>query len=160
MANGESVRAAYDGFAPVYDDFTSANNYEMWLGELLLPCLHGHGLRLGTALDVGCGTGRAFDPLLDRGWKVVGCDISRGMLKQAAVKFGSRVELVAADARDLSPIASTRESSTGSEGFQLILLLNPHLLTLGGTEIERPLPNSERGTAPRYFVNEISPRKS
>ncbi len=123
MADGESAEETYDRLAPVYDEFTSANNYELWLGEVLLPELEKHGLRRSRALDVGCGTGRAFDPLLDRGWEVVGCDASAGMLARAATKFDGRVRLVHADARELGPIALSPDDA-GNEGFQLVLLLN------------------------------------
>lgn len=123
MADRESAEEAYDRFAPVYDEFNSANNYELWLGEVLLPELEKHGLQRGWALDVGCGTGRAFDPLLKRGWEVVGCDASAGMLGQAAKKFGGRVRLVHADARELDPIPPAL-GEPGDEGFQLVLLLN------------------------------------
>src|SRR6187200_3356587 len=123
MADRESTQEVYDRFAPVYDEFTSSNNYEMWLGEVLLPELEKHGLQKGWALDIGCGTGRAFDPLLDRGWKVVGCDASEGMLAKAAEKFGDRVPLIQADARELEPISPSPDQSNG-ESFQLALLLN------------------------------------
>lgn len=96
-----SVRTTYKTLAPIYDQLTAANNYEMWLGGVLLPELERHGLRQGAALDVGCGTGRAFEPLLDRGWKVRGCDLSSEMLEQARRKFGAAVEVGQADLRDL-----------------------------------------------------------
>ena len=96
-----------------------------------MPELAKHGLRTGTALDIGCGTGRAFDPLLDRGWQVVGCDNSREMLCQARKKFGDRIQLVHADARELDVVAP-------NEGFQLALLLNEvvNYLTADG-DLER-----------------------
>ena len=93
----------------------------MWLGEVLLPELGKHGFRTGTALDIGCGTGRAFGPLLDRGWQVVGCDTSRGMLDQAQRKYGDRVRLIHADARALDLVAPADD--LGGD-FQLALLLN------------------------------------
>jgi len=120
---GNSAAAAYDRFAAIYDEFNAANNYEMWLGETLLPELEAHGLTKGRALDVGCGTGRAFEPLLSRGWQVVGCDVSPGMLERAAEKFGSRVELFVADARELPSVPPSPGSPAG-EGFELILALN------------------------------------
>ncbi|HEU5104837.1 MAG TPA: class I SAM-dependent methyltransferase [Solirubrobacterales bacterium] len=123
MADRESAQEVYDRFAPAYDKFTSANNYEMWLGEILLPELEKHGLQRGWALDVGCGTGRAFEPLLDRGWEVVGCDASAGMLAQAREKFGDRVQLIHGDARELEPISTSPDRPSG-ESFQLVLLLN------------------------------------
>jgi SAM-dependent methyltransferase len=117
------ARVAYDRFAPVYDEWNSQNDYEMWLGEVLLPELGKHGLRKGWALDVGCGTGRAFPPLLARGWRVIGCDVSSGMIAEARRKFGSQVELLNEDARSLPSLARLSNTAPGG-GFDLILLLN------------------------------------
>jgi SAM-dependent methyltransferase len=118
----ESAREAYDRFAPLYDRETAQNDYETWIGQILMPELENLGLKKGWALDVGCGTGRAFEALLKRGWKVVGCDVSQEMLNQAQGKFGSAVTLVRADARDL-PVFRPAGSPLGA-GFSLILLLN------------------------------------
>lgn len=119
----ESAKEAYDRFAAIYDETNAQNDYEMWLGRALLPELEKHGLRKGWALDVGCGTGRAFDPLLDRGWGVVGCDVSPGMLAEARGKFGDRVRLFEADARDLPTVSTGEEQSSGG-AFSLVLLMN------------------------------------
>ncbi|MFL5834358.1 MAG: class I SAM-dependent DNA methyltransferase [Solirubrobacterales bacterium] len=152
MADRESAQKAYDQLAPVYDKFTSANNYEMWLGEVLLPELEKHGLRRGWALDVGCGTGRAFDPLLDRGWEVVGCDASAGMLAQAEEKFGDRVRLIHADARDLEAISPSGDETAG-DGFQLVLLLNEvvNYLTEDG-DLKRAFAGIGRNLSPEGLV--------
>jgi SAM-dependent methyltransferase len=119
----ESARDANDRFAAIYDEWNSQNDYEMWLGEVLLPEMEKHGLRKGWALDAGCGTGRAFEPLLARGWKLVGCDISPGMLAEADRKFCPRVQLLNLDVRNLPPI-SPAPGLPEKENFQLILLLN------------------------------------
>ncbi|HET9677582.1 MAG TPA: class I SAM-dependent methyltransferase [Solirubrobacterales bacterium] len=119
----ESAKTAYDRFAPVYDEANAENDYEMWLGGVLLPELEKHGLRKGWALDVGCGTGRAFEPLLTRGWQVVGCDVSPGMLAEAARKFGSTVQLLELDAQGLPPI-SPGPGLPEEAAFDLGLLLN------------------------------------
>src|SRR6478609_7924970 len=93
---------AYQAFAAVYNDFNAANDYEMWLGRVLIPELRKHGLREGGhALDVGCGTGRAFRPLLSRGWRVYGLDLSPAMLELAAQEGGGAVPLKVADMREL-----------------------------------------------------------
>jgi len=152
MADRESAQQAYDRFAPVYDEFNSANNYEVWLGEVLLPELEKRGLQRGWALDVGCGTGRAFDPLLDRGWKVIGCDGSAGMLAQAGEKFGERVRLIHTDARELEPI-STAPGQPDGENFQLVLLLNEvvNYLTEEG-DLERAFAGVLRNLSPEGLV--------
>jgi SAM-dependent methyltransferase len=106
---------AYEAFASVYDEFNASNDYEMWLGRALLPELRKHGLREGgRALDVGCGTGRAFRPLLRRGWQVYGLDLSPAMLKLAAREGGEEVPLQAADMRELPHLGD----------FDLVLSLN------------------------------------
>lgn len=114
----------YEAFAAAYDDFNHLNDYEMWLGQTLLPALRRHGLKeAGSALDVGCGTGRAFPPLLERGWRVHGCDLSPAMLEVAAQKGGD-VALEVADARSLGHLGD----------FDLVLSLNDCLNYLLGDE--------------------------
>jgi SAM-dependent methyltransferase len=95
-----SAEVAYEAIAPVYDDFTAHHNYELWLAELL-PQLCRHGLRGHRLLDVGCGTGKSFLPMLERGWEVTACDISPSMLELAREKAGETVRLAVADMREL-----------------------------------------------------------
>ncbi len=111
---GSAAGDAYDAFAPVYDEFNAQNDYELWLGGVLLPELEKHGLRVGRVLDIGCGTGRAFEPLIRRGWEVHGCDVSEGMLREAARKYPD-VPLRVADATNLPAYDCD---------FDLVLLLN------------------------------------
>lgn len=110
----ESVFEAYQAFAPIYNEFNHLNDYEMWLGRVLLPELEKHGLKQGRVLDVGCGTGRAFAPLLKRGWQIQGCDLSPAMLERAREEGGDRVELAVADMRELPVFGE----------FELIISLN------------------------------------
>jgi SAM-dependent methyltransferase len=91
---------AYEAIAPVYDDFTAHHDYELWLGNLL-PELRRHGLRGRRLLDVGCGTGKSFLPMLERGWDVTACDISASMLELARAKAGDVARLAVADMREL-----------------------------------------------------------
>ncbi len=95
-----SAEIAYEAMAPVYDSFTYRNDYEMWFG-LLLPLLEEHGLRQGRLLDVGCGSGKAFPPMLRRGWEIEACDVSRGMLERARERAEGRVAMHVADMREL-----------------------------------------------------------
>lgn len=122
--------AAYEAFAPIYNEFNHLNDYEMWLGRTLLPELEQRGLKLGRALDVACGTGRAFAPLLKRGWEVRGCDLSPGMLERARQEAAGRVELEVADMREL-PVYGE---------FELVLSLNDSVnYLLGDDDLARAL---------------------
>jgi SAM-dependent methyltransferase len=123
--NVDPALIAYEAFAPIYNEFNASNDYEMWLGRALLPELRNHGLREGgRALDVGCGTGRAFGPLLRRGWRVCGCDLSPAMLSLAAEEGGGEVELHLADMRRLPRIGD----------FDLVLSLNDSVNYLLGDD--------------------------
>ena len=138
----DDAARAYEAFAEVYDDFNHLNDYEMWLGALL-PELEKHGLRKGRVLDVGCGTGRAFEPLLRRGWEIHGCDVSAGMLAQARAKFGDAVPLDLADARELPRFGE----------FELVLALNDvvnYLIDDG--DLERGLTAMAANLAPRGLL--------
>lgn len=92
----EWARDAYEGTALAYDDFTAHHRDEEWIADLL-AALEDHGLGGHHLLDVGCGTGKSFLPMLPRGWEVTGCDISPSMLGLAREKAGEAVRLVVAD---------------------------------------------------------------
>lgn len=94
------AEVAYEALAPAYDDFTAHHNYDLWLGELL-PKLEKHGIRGKRLLDVACGTGKSFLPMLETGWEVTACDISPAMVALAREKVGERAELSVADMREL-----------------------------------------------------------
>lgn len=133
---------AYDTLAPGYDELTSANDYEKWLGRKLLPELERRGLSHGRVLDAGCGTGRAFEPLLRRGWEIVGCDVSAGMLAEARRKFPA-VPVSMADLRELPVLGS----------FDLVLCLNDvvnYLIEDG--ELERAVAGMAANLAPGGFL--------
>lgn len=122
--------AAYEAFAPIYNDFNHLNDYEMWLGRVLLPELEKRGLKQGRALDVACGSGRAFEPLLKRGWQIRGCDLSPSMIELAREEGGDEVEVSVADMREL-PVYGE---------FELVISLNDAVnYLLGDDEIRRAL---------------------
>jgi len=129
---------AYEAMAPVYDSFTYANDYETWFG-LLLPALEKHGLRRGKLLDVGCGSGKAFPPMLRRGWQIHGCDVSAAMLDQARERGGGEVELDVADMRALPVFGE----------FELVWALNdPVNYLLEEEELEQALVGMRRNLGP------------
>jgi SAM-dependent methyltransferase len=92
--------AAYELLAPFYDSYTREYGHEAWLANLESIAL-AHGLRGNRLLDVGCGTGKSFLPMLARGYEVTGCDISPAMVERARASSAGFAEVLVADARDL-----------------------------------------------------------
>jgi len=91
---------AYAVLAPVYDLLTAEYAYGPWLGAIERVARE-HGLRGHRLLDVGCGTGKSFMPLLERGFDVTACDISPEMVELAQHKSGDRADVYVADMRRL-----------------------------------------------------------
>ena len=91
-----AAATAYDALADTYDDLTKAYDYETWLSRLVAVAER-HGLRGRRLLDVACGTGKSFAPMIERGYRVTGCDVSAGMLARARARGGSAVRLERAD---------------------------------------------------------------
>ncbi len=78
----ERSMAEFDRIAPVYDETRGA------LSPTALGALREALTRAGakTVLEVGVGTGRVSLPLQELGWRVIGVDVSTGMLAQARKK--------------------------------------------------------------------------
>jgi SAM-dependent methyltransferase len=97
----DPARAAYDSLAPFYDRYTQDYAYEPWLAEIETILL-AHGLRGRRLLDIGCGTGKSFVPMLQRGYEVTACDISHAMVERAReLTAGTDAEVLVADMREL-----------------------------------------------------------
>jgi SAM-dependent methyltransferase len=94
----------YEPVAAVYDAFTAASDYEAWTAHAL-ALARGYGWTEGSALDVACGTGKSFLPLVRHGLDVTGCDISAAMLAEAARKAPD-VPLFEADMRALPELGA------------------------------------------------------
>src|SRR5690242_4496580 len=116
LASTADVAAAgYDCLAPFYDRFTEEYEYEPWIDGIEREAIS-LGLSGRRALDLACGTGKSTEPLLRRGYSVVGCDISEEMIRQARRKLPEHAEsFVVADMRDLPPLMGP---------FDLILCLD------------------------------------
>lgn len=100
-----AAKDAYEALAPVYDDFTANHNFVLWL-EKLWPAFEPYCPAGRRLLDVGCGTGKSFLAMLDRGWTVTACDISPRMLAIAREKAEGRASLVEADMRRLPQLGT------------------------------------------------------
>jgi SAM-dependent methyltransferase len=132
------AEVAYEAIAPVYDDFTAHHNYDEWIG-MLLGLGEEHGLRGDTALDVACGTGKSFIPLLTRGWQVTASDISPSMVELARAKAGDTARIEIADMREL-PVRGS---------FDLIFCLDDAVnYLLSAEELEQALRGMAANLAP------------
>jgi SAM-dependent methyltransferase len=101
----------YDGLADWYDreigSLAVTTTALEVLGRLVGP-------GPGGCLDLGCGTGIAIPGLLERGWRVVGVDLSGDQLRIAQQRAGPpRAVLVAADATTL-PFANSSFDAVAS----------------------------------------------
>lgn len=135
---GNEVKLTYDTYAPAYEDFNHGYMYERWTGRLLKTA-EDAGQKGNRLLDIACGTGLSFVTMLERGWKVTGCDISPAMLEIAKEKFGDRAELFVADMRELPEIGE----------FDLIWAVNDPLnYLLSIEEFEATLEGMRRNLAP------------
>jgi SAM-dependent methyltransferase len=101
VAPSDPALEAYEAFAPYYDRYTELYGHEVWLANLEQVAL-GLGLSGRRLLDVGCGTGKSFMPLLERGYDVVACDVSAEMVARARRRAAPRgAQVLVADAREL-----------------------------------------------------------
>src|SRR5919108_4498854 len=96
--------SAYDAFAPFYDGFTAASDYETWTEQVLAHATR-HGLAGDALLDLACGTGNSFVPFMRRGFRVTACDASPAMLAEAALKEPA-AKLLLCDIRELPVVGS------------------------------------------------------
>ena len=102
MATTLDPAEAYDSLAFAYDALTADYGHEEWV-PALESLARAHGLRGKRLLDVACGTGKSFLPLLERGYEVTGCDASAEMLAVARAKAPAAC-LIEADMRRLPPL--------------------------------------------------------
>ena len=108
---------AYDEMAPYYDAFTDHPGYADWIRRLADVAARHTAGEPDRLLDVACGTGKSFLPLVDRFTAITACDVSAGMLAAAQEKAGPAVTLVRADMRELPPLGR----------FDLVSCLNDSL---------------------------------
>ena len=95
----ELAVAAYEPLARYYDRFTERSAYEPVIAQIESWAL-AQGLAGNRLLDVACGTGKSFVPMLERGYELTACDISPAMVEEARLKAPG-ADIVVADMRRL-----------------------------------------------------------
>ncbi len=76
---------AYEFLAGCYDAFTADVHYARW-ADYLEKHFARSRLPIRTVLDLACGTGSLTRVLAERGYEMIGADLSQEMLSQAAEK--------------------------------------------------------------------------
>jgi SAM-dependent methyltransferase len=138
----QHARETYDAFAPHYDLFTAHHDYEAWTATLE-QLAQRHGLRGRRLLDVACGTGKSFLPMLARGYEVTACDISPAMVARAAHKASGRAQVGVCDMRELPTLGR----------FDLVWCLDDAVnYLLDGAELVRWLRGLRRNLAPGGLI--------
>jgi SAM-dependent methyltransferase len=105
--------ATYEALANAYDEQTADYGHDRWLTVLERLAVE-HGLAGRRVLDVACGTGKSFAPLLDRGYDVTACDLSPSMVAVARRRLPDPARAFVADMRALPALA----------GFDLVTCLD------------------------------------
>lgn len=139
IAPADAASLGYDCLAPFYDRFTAGYAYEPWISAI-----EQHATQLGLegtrALDMACGTGKSTIPLITRGYSVVGCDLSEGMIREAQRKLPEHADsFFVADMRDLPPLGE----------FDLVLCLDDGInYLLNDSDLERAFAGAARLLSP------------
>jgi SAM-dependent methyltransferase len=97
---GGAALAAYEAFAPFYDSYTADHGHDAWMADIE-ALIRRHAPPGNRLLDVACGTGKSFVPMLRRGYAVTACDLSPAMVGRARARLGARGEVRVADMRAL-----------------------------------------------------------
>lgn len=77
--------SSYDFLAGCYDELTYDVHYSAW-ADYMEKHFQRRGLPGNTILDLACGTGSLTRELADRGYEMIGVDLSPEMLAEAAEK--------------------------------------------------------------------------
>jgi SAM-dependent methyltransferase len=129
----------YDCLAPFYDRFTADYAYARWL-EAIEERAVSLGLSGRRALDLACGTGKSTEALLMRGYSVIGCDVSEGMIAQAKRNLPAHADRFSvADMRELPELGE----------FDLVLCLDDAInYLLSDQDLEATFRGVARTLAP------------
>ncbi len=79
---------SYQGFAQLYDALTFDVDYEN-IASFIHEIFQKHGIKSGLVLDLACGTGTLTLALAERGYEMLGADLSEDMLSVARQKEGA-----------------------------------------------------------------------
>lgn len=98
--------SAYTQFADLYDGLMNDVDYDRWADYVtMLLTVHAEGGKMRFLIDAACGTGAITRRMKQRGYDVIGTDLSEDMLRvaqQRTMEQGMRIPYVREDMRRLS----------------------------------------------------------
>lgn len=75
----------YENFAYIYDELMSEVDYKKWL-KYIITTMNNNELEAKMIAEIGCGTGTMSLLLADKGYEMIGLDLSEDMLMVAREK--------------------------------------------------------------------------
>ncbi len=91
--------ADYEGFAEVYDAFMQDTPYDEWTAYIERIWQH-FGLKPKLVCDLACGTGSMTVRLAEKGYDMIGIDLSNSMLSKAREKSPKSILYLNQDMRE------------------------------------------------------------
>ena len=79
----------YGKFANIYDSIMTEVPYDEWL-EIILEILKENEINDGIVADIACGSGEMTIRMADKGYDMIGLDMSPAMLERAKDKSTGR----------------------------------------------------------------------
>jgi ubiquinone/menaquinone biosynthesis C-methylase UbiE len=94
--------SSYNYFATLYDALTENVDYKV-RSEYISDFFKKNNINFGTIIDLACGTGSFSEQFANKGYNVIGVDMSSQMLTQAQIKlsaFNNQVSLIQSKMQD------------------------------------------------------------
>ncbi len=113
----------YTGFARVYDEFMDDIPYEEW-AEYISNILSEYDIKEGLLLDLGCGTGSLCSIMDEKGFDVIGVDLSEDMLgiaREKAIENGQDILYLLQDMREFELYGTVKAAVSVCDSLNYIL---------------------------------------
>ena len=110
----------YEGFAASYDLFMDNIPYDEW-AEYLQGLLMEYGVQDGLLLELGCGTGNMASRMADRGYDMIGIDLSGDMLEAAREKCPGQILFLQQDMRQMELYGTVAAMFCVCDGMNYLL---------------------------------------
>lgn len=110
----------YEGFAASYDMFMDNIPYDSW-ADYLESLLCEYGISSGLLLELGCGTGNMTMRMREKGYDMIGLDLSGDMLELAREKCPADVLFLQQDMREMELYGTVAAMYCVCDGMNYLL---------------------------------------